>query len=147
MPVAPYNALCSHLGCKNPRSKFNSLCVEHGGRDTQRFYSNDERKAAKTLYDTTAWKRKRIVELSRHPMCAACLCDGRYTPATEVDHVFAWRHIGKEAFLANAFQSLCHDHHSMKTQQEKRGVYLHWVNGVQYERTLGDYKMFTVFGN
>jgi hypothetical protein len=49
--------------------------------------------------------------------------------------VFAWKHIGKQAFTHNIFQSLCHSDHSHKTALEKQGVYTHYTP--DGERTYG----------
>jgi 5-methylcytosine-specific restriction endonuclease McrA len=138
MPTAPFNGKCSHLGCNNPRTRFSSLCLDHGGRDKQRTYSSKERKESNSFYATSQWKRQRIVELSRQPLCQACLIKGMITPATEVDHVFPWRQIGEEAFYLNVFQCLCHDHHSLKTQLEKHGIIKHYC-GEETDLTLSDY--------
>ena len=140
MPVAPYNLRCSHLGCNNARSKFNLLCVEHGGRDTPRYYTNVARQEAHKMYDSAQWKRLRRIKLSENPLCAGCLTEGKVTPASDIDHLFPWRQLGKEAFYVNRFQSLCHEHHSMKTQQERKGVYIYWRNQVKTEFGLDDYK-------
>lgn len=139
MPVAPFNHKCSHLGCDNPRSKFNLLCITHGGRDTPRYYTNDDRQEARKMYDKTHWKRLRQIKLSEQPLCVACLLEGIINQATEVDHVFPWRQLGKEAFYNNRFQCLCREHHSMKTQQERKGILLYWHNQTKSEFRLEDY--------
>jgi 5-methylcytosine-specific restriction protein A len=138
MPTAPLNSKCSHLGCNNPRSRFSALCLDHGGRDKQRSYSSEERRESNSFYATAQWKRHRKVELSKQPLCQACLIKGMVTPATEVDHVFPWRQIGERAFYHNVFQCLCHDHHSLKTQLEKHGIIKHYV-GEERDLALSDY--------
>lgn len=139
MPVAPYNHKCNHLGCNNPRSKFNLLCITHGGRDTPRYYTNENRQEARKMYDTAQWKRLRRIKLSEYPLCAGCLCEGRVTPSIEIDHVFPWRQLGKQAFYTNRFQCLCHEHHSMKTQQERKGIIIYWHEQNKTEFCLEDY--------
>ena len=61
--------------------------------------------------------------------------------AKHVDHVFPWRQIGKQAFLRNIFQSLCHECHSYKSGQEKRGVFEHYTTEGVETRTVDDYAL------
>ena len=138
MPTVPFNSHCSHLGCKNPKSKFSGYCLEHGGRDTQVTYRSAERDKAHAFYSTAQWGRHRRVQLSGHPLCASCLTRGIITSATEVDHVFPWAKIDKQAFYHNLFQSLCHECHSVKTSEERQGTYTHFSTGKQY--TPNDYR-------
>jgi 5-methylcytosine-specific restriction endonuclease McrA len=118
--------------------------LEHGGRDTQLTYRNDERDKAHAFYLTAQWARHRTVQLSGHPLCACCYTRGIITPATEVDHVFPWRRIGQHAFYRNLFQSLCHDCHSHKTQEEKKGRVWHYTNEIAMTYRVDDYQ--TVIG-
>ena len=119
MPYAPFNSRCGELGCKNPRSKINGFCINHGGKD----YLKDE----DTVYQTPLWRAIRKTQISRQPLCQACLIDGRVEPAKHIDHVFPWKRYGEEAFAYNLFQSLCHAHHSHKTALERKGVYEHYT--------------------
>lgn len=134
MPSVPTNVKCEHLGCKNPKSKLNGYCLEHGGRD----YS--QARDGASLYQSAAWKRIRTVQLSRQPLCQACLLDGHIEAALHVDHVFPWRVYGREAFTANIMQSLCPAHHSHKTGQEKQGIFLHYTQDKVIHYSQGDYK-------
>ena len=145
MPTLPSNTKCSSLGCKNPKSRFNSFCIEHGGRDTQKYHSTEERDAANLMYQTAQWRTLRKVMLSKQPICQACKQRGIITSANEVDHVFAWRQIGKQAFYKNCFQCLCHDCHASKTQQEKKGLFQDFRGEVMVERTIGDYARLADF--
>lgn len=126
MPTIPSNPKCSTLGCKQPRTKFSSLCLEHGGRDTynHRKYNNtDQRKAAADKYNTTQWRTLRQIQLSTYPICAGCKADGIITPASHVDHIFPWNQIGEHAFTHNLYQSLCPSCHTSKTQLEQQGIF------------------------
>lgn len=123
MPTLPTFNKCAHYGCKAPRARYGGgYCIEHGGRDTYACNDTDERKAFNSLYQTPYWKRTRMTQLSRQPLCQACLARGIVTPAIHVDHLFPWRGLGREAFYTNVLQSLCHSCHSDKTLLEKRGV-------------------------
>lgn len=146
MPTVPRNGKCATLGCKNPRARFSSYCTDHGGRDkweAQRYNATPERKAFNDMYNTAQWRTHRATQLSRKPMCAACLTEGIVTPATTVDHVFPWAQYGKEAFYRNLFQSLCATHHATKTQLEQRGIFRHYTevatdfNISDYDRVMG----------
>jgi len=120
MPYLPSNHKCAHFGCATPRSKLNTFCSEHGGKE---FVS----KESDSAYQTPAWRSVRQRQLSVQPLCQGCLSRGRVEQANHVDHVFPWRQIGKQAFMHNIFQSLCQACHSYKTGQEKQGVYEHYT--------------------
>lgn len=120
MPTLPSNTQCSMLGCKNNKARFSSLCVEHGGRDKQKYGGV---RLSNAVYNTAQWERVRQAQLSAHPLCAGCLSVGVITAANHVDHVFPWKQIGKEAFYINIFQSLCHSCHSNKTALERKGLF------------------------
>ena len=131
MPTAPFNQKCSHLGCKNPRSKLNSYCVDHGGKEYI--------KETDTLYQTPLWRAIRTTQISKQPLCQACLIDGRVESAKHVDHVFPWKTYGDKAFSQNIFQSLCHAHHSHKTALERQGKYEHYTQHGIKTYVEGDY--------
>lgn len=131
----PSNALCSMLGCKEPHAVRSSLCSKHGGSKADTV----ERKASNGMYQTALWRGIRARQLSKQPLCASCLCSGRVSEAAHVDHVFPWNKIGKHAFAANLFQSLCHECHSVKTANEQRGACMHYINGVAKEYKLSAY--------
>ena len=127
MPSVPSSNKCSHLGCKNPRSKFNSYCMEHGGAEKRAYNpkhnQSQERKENGLMYKTRQWLALRQIQLSKQPLCVGCLANEVVTPANTVDHLFPWTRISKEAFFINKFQSLCPTHHAEKTQLERHGIY------------------------
>lgn len=132
MPFAPRNTKCGHLGCNNPRSKLNSFCPDHGGKE----YTMKE---SDSVYRSPAWKSIRARQLSLQPLCQGCLSQGKISAAKHVDHVFPWKQLGQYAFLHNIFQSLCPEHHSYKTGQEKHGVFLYWTTQGEEKLTEHDY--------
>ena len=134
MPISPYNKKCSELGCKNPRSKLNSFCSDHGGKE----YVSKE---SDSIYQTPFWKSQRARQLSIQPLCQGCLTRGIVASAKHVDHVFAWKHIGRHAFTQNIFQSLCHNCHSYKTGLEKQGIYEHYTHEGVIQYTEHDYSV------
>jgi 5-methylcytosine-specific restriction endonuclease McrA len=126
MPSIPTNPKCSTLGCKQPRTKFSGLCLEHGGRDTynhKRYNQTEHRKDAADKYNSKQWRTLRQIQLSQYPICAGCKADGIITSASHVDHIFPWSHIGEHAFTHNIYQSLCPACHTNKTQLEQQGIY------------------------
>lgn len=139
MPSIPTNTTCQQLGCKEPRSKYNTYCLTHGGKDTLAAASN--RRHANTMYQSTAWRIMRQGQLSVQPLCQACLIDGRVNQANHVDHVFRWQHIGREAFYNNLLQSLCQEHHSHKTGLENHGIYEHYTHTGIQKYNLSDYQV------
>ena len=132
MPYYPRNALCSELGCKNPRSQVNSYCLDHGGMK----HTNE---SGDNAYNSQAWKTVRRIQLSKQPLCQSCFTRGHISSAVHVDHVFPWRHIGEHAFLNNIFQSLCHECHSVKTGKERKGTFIHYTSEGEKELTKDDY--------
>jgi len=120
MPSVPRPTTCSTLGCHEPRSRVNSFCLQHGGRDNFDYRPLDK------IYSGDAWAAMRRRQLSRQPLCQACRLRDVVALATEVDHVFPWKLIGPQAFKANLFQSLCKGCHSLKGASERRGRCLHY---------------------
>ena len=110
--------------------------MEHGGKE---WIDTKDRKEFNSLYQTPFWKQRRISQLSAYPLCQSCLVVGRVTQANHVDHVFAWKSIGREAFHHNLFQSLCPECHSHKTALEQRGIYRCYIHEVK-DYALHDYK-------
>ena len=126
MPTIPKFTKCLTLGCREERSKFNAYCMGHGGRDTfdyKRWNASEKRRLANDRYQTTQWRKLRQIQLSKHPLCAACLSEGKITQAIHLDHLFPWSQLGDDAFYINVFQSLCHSCHSIKTTLEQRDIY------------------------
>ena len=139
MPTAPTNLKCASLGCKAPRSRLSTFCLEHGGRDTYVGKPTKERKERNAMYDQAVWKRMRAAQLSRQPLCQSCLLMGRVGGANHVDHLFAWASVGKDSFYNNIFQSLCAECHSHKTHLEQSGVYRHYHADGPVDYALTDY--------
>jgi len=97
--------------------------MDHGGKT---YNQTSKRKQFNAKYNQAVWKKIRIAQLSRQPLCQACTVRGRVTQATVVDHVFPWNQIGEQAFVANIFQSLCPECHSVKTGLEQTGIFRHY---------------------
>jgi hypothetical protein len=72
-------------------------------------------------YALNRWRRLRLHQLRKEPLCRMCAEEGRVTPAEIVDHIVD--HEGNwNAFWLNATQSLCkHCHESRKRTIKNRG--------------------------
>lgn len=82
-------------------------------------------------YDTAAWKRLRLYQLKREPLCRFCKKQGIITPADTVDHIKPHRGDKNLFFNINNLQSLdkkCHS--SIKQRLEKSGEYGCDENGI-----------------
>ena len=139
MPTVPRQDKCQTLTCKNTRAKLSSHCLEHGGKDTYKAKTTEERRQFNSMYDEPFWKRHRVTQLSRQPLCQACMVEGRIGMANHVDHLFSWSKLNRDAFFRNVWQSLCVEHHSHKTSLEHQGIYRHYTNGKHIDYQLKDY--------
>ena len=139
MPTLPSNTKCRELGCTNPRSRLSTFCLDHGGRDTYTAPKTAERDAFNSMYQTNQWRKLRQSQLSKQPLCQACLRKGRVIQAQHIDHVFPWKSLGKEAFYRNIFQSLCAECHSAKTQLEAKGIIRYYTAHTEIDYQLKDY--------
>jgi len=132
MPTIPKYNKCRELGCNNPKTYRSTFCSKHGGGLTQRNKENNK------LYNSNFWKKLRIAQLSKEPLCASCLTQGRVVQAEHIDHVFPHRQDEKK-FRYNIFQSLCAICHTYKTQEEDKGIYTHYTHDGIKTYTDADY--------
>jgi len=120
MPYAPLNTECKQYGCRNSKTGRSSYCIEHGGGVTETGKANTK------LYNQQAWDKIRARQLSKQPLCARCQHEGKVTAATTVDHVFPHRRDATK-FRLNLFQSLCVACHTIKGQDERKGIYNYYT--------------------
>jgi len=120
MPYAPLNNECKEYGCRNTKTGRSSFCTDHGGGMTETGKANSK------LYAQQAWQKIRARQLSKQPLCAKCQSDGKVTAAERVDHVFPHRR-DPVKFKVNLFQSLCAACHTIKGQDERKGIYNHYT--------------------
>ena len=73
----------------------------------------DERPSPSRRGYGRTWRRLRLMQLSRHPLCKTCEERGYLTPAKDVHHVVPLSQ-GGQSSLEN-LESLCHMHHSQET--------------------------------
>lgn len=132
MPTVPSNSKCAELGCNSHRTYRSCFCLNHGGGVTAKGKANSK------LYSTASWKRHRLAQLSKQPLCAGCLLMGKVVQAEHIDHIFPHRQNG-DKFKNNIYQSLCVSCHTLKTHMESCGVYLHYTSDGVHQYTDSDY--------
>ena len=135
MPTLPTYTKCIELGCKEARVGKGSFCAIHATKKVV----TEERWMKQQEYKSPFWKATKRSQLSKQPLCQACLLRGVVCQADHVDHLFPWTAIGKQAFTRNIFQSLCTNCHSHKTALEQRGV-IEWYRHKEIKQlSLADY--------
>jgi 5-methylcytosine-specific restriction protein A len=130
----PLFTICQWPGCRNPAPYGERFCSAHKKRGEARVaqYKAEREKArearrckrtgssAKRGYGYR-WQRLRAAFLREHPLCEACLLQGRATPATDVDHIKPHRGDQDLMWDVDNLQALCHACHSKKTAREDGG--------------------------
>jgi len=100
--------------CWNPSCPNMKPCPVHGERkDHDRIRPDYYR-----WYYQKSWLVMRIRQLKRIPYCESCEEKGRYSIATEVDHIIPHRGDSALFFDSDNLQSLCESCHSAKTYTE-----------------------------
>lgn len=112
MPRRP-NIPCQHPGCPELVPYGQKYCEEHKG------LHKEARPAAARGYDSR-WQKAREMYLARHPLCARCLKEGRYVPATVVDHIVPHRGDQTLFWDESNWQALCKKCHDTKTMTDDR---------------------------
>lgn len=69
-------------------------------------YRSPEAKHYRKLYNTAAWKRRRLAQLQAEPFCLFCAAQDRVSEATVADHVVPHRG-DLDLFWYGELQSLC----------------------------------------
>ena len=113
MPSSPM-VPCSHPGCPNLVPPGRKFCEKH-----KPLHPEENRSPSSRGYGNR-WRKARKIYLDQHPLCVMCLKEGRYVKATDVDHIKAHRGDPKLFWDQRNWQSLCHSHHSRKTNTEDR---------------------------
>lgn len=106
MPNKPKRP-CSHPGCPNLTDRQYCPLHEKEARDN---YNKYERAADINKKYGRAWKRIRDRYVEQHPLCEACLKEGRLTPTEEVHHILPISQGGTHA--RNNLMSLCQSCHT-----------------------------------
>jgi 5-methylcytosine-specific restriction enzyme A len=88
------------------------------------------------LYHTARWKRRRLHQLRKHPLCHACLQDNHIKAATVAHHVID--HKGDyKIFFSSPLESLCKQCHDNIQEGSKVLAYQRGcdINGKPYKTT------------
>jgi len=115
------NRACKEPGCVAYAAVGSAYCKAHGAVRSREYRSSEHKKEAARLYRTGQWQALRRQQLTLLPFCAECLKAGKYTLASEVDHVVPHRNDPQLFFDPSNLQSLCHSCHSIKTAREDGG--------------------------
>ncbi|MEC2220968.1 HNH endonuclease [Bacillus subtilis] len=107
---------CNEPGCPNLTRE--EYCEQH--KRIKPAYDQYRESAAKRGYNSK-WRQARLGYLSKHPLCAACMMQGRRTPATVVDHIVPHKGDMKLFWDSSKWQPLCGPCHSRKTAKEDGG--------------------------
>jgi len=108
MPYLPKRP-CRYPGCPNLCDK-GVYCEKHAQNSADRMRGT----AAQRGYDNK-WRRSRAMFLARNPLCVKCMREGKRVPATVVDHIVPHRGDRRLFWDINNWQSLCKNHHDIKT--------------------------------
>ena len=124
MPTKAKRYCCK---CSNYATQGN-FCDDHAPqRNYKREHSQRENNLWTTWYKKQIWKDKRARQLSREPLCRECKKYGRYTKATEVDHIISHKGIWSLFIDDDNLQSLCKSCHSRKTARENPFFTKRWA--------------------
>lgn len=116
MPMSPLR-YCSEPGCRE-KIRNKPRCEIHA-KERNRIKNQHDyevKKAKNPFYKTAAWKRLRIEQLAKSPLCEWVYAGDQRKcgrPAIVVDHIVPRESGGADH--PDNFQSLCHSHHSKKT--------------------------------
>ena len=73
------------------------------------------------LYDTTRWRKERVIFLAANPDCVKCAKRGKKAKAIAVDHIIKHDDDKELFFDQTNWQGLCVSCHSEKTAQRDGG--------------------------
>lgn len=111
---------CASPGC--PALTQGRFCVAHiqdRGHEDREYDARRTDPEIHAFYKSPRWKRTRIAQLRRNPLCAECQRHGLVVVATTVDHVTPIKASGAWMDAGN-LQSLCVACHNRKTADEMR---------------------------
>ena len=102
-----------------------------------KLFTTDRRIKKSKLYGSGVWKRIRLIQLQKQPLCVMCGEQGRLTPATVCDHVDCMWPATLDGLTRGPFQSLCKQCHNDKSFEDVRKMAraerLKWQVSDEYE--------------
>jgi len=108
---------CTYTACPKLTTRKDGRCEEHPRPFFRRKPREDKRPSASERGYNWTWYKLRNSYLKKNPLCEHCLKEGITKPASEVDHIIALVD-GGARLDANNLQSLCFQHHRLKTRQD-----------------------------
>ena len=106
---------CGQPGC--PEITEGNYCEKHKSM-------HQDRPSASRRGYTSKWHRLSKEYLRKHPMCVRCMADGKFVPATVVDHIIPHRGDYDLMWSQDNWQALCKPCHDRKTwTEDKNPVY------------------------
>ena len=109
MPYKPKRP-CRYPGCPGFCEPGQIYCKDHAAYSDDRLRGGADARG----YDAR-WRKARLAFLNRHPLCAQCLAEGKYTAATVVDHITPHRGDQRLFWDEANWQPLCRECHDRKT--------------------------------
>lgn len=91
--------------------------LERKAKAKQVLASVNRRRHITRFYDSRQWRRVRLIQLAKEPLCRACKSMGVITSGVVADHIVPISQ-GGERFDMDNLQSLCTPCHNRKTGQE-----------------------------
>lgn len=116
---------CNHAGCKMLIDYNQKYCSKHQHLDKSKSdydkYSHRKKIGGKyfKFYHSKPWTKASRLYRINNPCCEDCLNNGIIRKADVVDHVIEIRDDWTKRLDENNFRSLCHQHHNIKTRQER----------------------------
>lgn len=114
---------CSDDNCLNKRQATHKPKGAEGANDRGAL-------SRSSAYNSSRWRKVRLAQISKQPLCQRCLSFDLVTIATDVDHQVPHRGDKKLMWSASNLQSLCKSCHSWKTQEEVKGTFHDFRNFV-----------------
>ncbi len=112
---------CREPMCARYAMAGGAYCEAHAALHAREYRARTDRREAMRLYRSPQWQAMRRQQLTSQPFCAECLKVGRYTLASEVDHIVPHRNDERLFYDPLNLQSLCRSCHSAKTAREDGG--------------------------
>ena len=120
MPYKP-NVPCKHPGCAALIPSGTKYCDFH-----RPMHPEEVRPAASRGYGAAWQKARREFLRNVQPLCQECLKQGKYTKATDVDHIVPHRGDMRLFWDESNWQALCHSCHSKKTRKQDQHPVYHY---------------------
>ena len=106
---------CKDESCRERSLKGSSYCDSHR---KEKFKADQKTYSTEPFYQTRTWKRIRLRQLSKFPLCKSCEDRGRVTGASVADHIKPIKNGGNK-FDSSNLQSLCTTCHNSKRGLER----------------------------